>query len=70
MALDSVSLEIPTGELWVLLGPSGCGKTTFLRIAAGLEEADSGELFFGSRRVDKLRPRDRNVALVFQNYSL
>lgn len=70
MALDSVSLEIPTGELWVLLGPSGCGKTTFLRIAAGLEEADSGELFIGNRRVDRLRPRDRNVALVFQNYSL
>jgi ABC-type sugar transport system ATPase subunit len=70
VVLDNVSLELPEGELLVLLGPSGCGKSTLLRIIAGLEEADSGELYLDGRRVDQLRPRDRNVALVFQNYSL
>ena len=70
VVLDDVSLELPEGQLWVLLGPSGCGKSTLLRIVAGLEESDSGEVFIGNRRIDKLRPRDRNVALVFQNYSL
>ncbi|MFZ1685618.1 MAG: ABC transporter ATP-binding protein [Candidatus Zixiibacteriota bacterium] len=68
--LDNISLELPAGELLVVLGPSGCGKSTLLRIIAGLEEADIGEVYIDDRRVDKLRPRDRNVALVFQNYSL
>lgn len=68
--LEDVSLELPEGELLVVLGPSGCGKSTLLRIIAGLEEADSGEVHIDSRRVDQLRPKDRNVALVFQNYSL
>jgi len=68
--IDDVSLTLPEGELLVLLGPSGCGKTTLLRIIAGLEEADGGQVYIGDIRVDKLRPRDRNVALVFQNYSL
>lgn len=68
--LDSVSLELADGELLVVLGPSGCGKSTLLRLIAGLEEVDSGEIHIGERRVDQLRPRDRNVALVFQNYSL
>jgi multiple sugar transport system ATP-binding protein len=68
--LDNISLELGGDELLVLLGPSGCGKSTLLRIIAGLEEADRGEVFIADRRVDKLRPRDRNVALVFQNYSL
>jgi len=68
--LDRVSLQLSEGELLVLLGPSGCGKSTLLRIIAGLEEADSGEIHLGGKRVDQLRPKDRNVALVFQNYSL
>ncbi len=68
--LDNVSLELAEGELLVLLGSSGCGKSTLLRIIAGLEEADSGEVWIGGKRVDQLRPKDRNVALVFQNYSL
>ncbi len=68
--LQNVSLELEAGELLVLLGPSGCGKSTLLRIIAGLEEGDSGEVHIDGKRVDRLRPRDRNVALVFQNYSL
>jgi multiple sugar transport system ATP-binding protein len=68
--IDSLSLEAEEGELIVLLGPSGCGKSTLLRLISGLEEADSGEIYIRKRRVDTLRPRDRNVALVFQNYSL
>jgi ABC-type sugar transport system ATPase subunit len=68
--LDDVSLELAEGELLVILGPSGCGKSTLLRLISGLEELDAGEIFIGDRQVDKLRPRDRNVALVFQNYSL
>ncbi|UCC43900.1 MAG: ABC transporter ATP-binding protein [Candidatus Zixiibacteriota bacterium] len=68
--LDRIDLELMEGELLVLLGPSGCGKSTLLRIVAGLESPDSGEVYLDNRRVDHLRPRDRNVALVFQNYSL
>ncbi len=68
--LDDISVELAEGELLVVLGPSGCGKSTLLRLIAGLEELDSGEIHIGERRVDQLRPRDRNVALVFQNYSL
>jgi len=68
--LKDITLELAEGELLVLLGPSGCGKSTLLRIIAGLEEADHGEIFINGRRVDRLRPRERDVALVFQNYSL
>ena len=68
--LENISLELAEGELLVLLGPSGCGKSTLLRIIAGLEEADHGEIFINGRRVDRLLPRERDVALVFQNYSL
>ena len=70
VVLDGISLEMNESELLVLLGPSGCGKSTVLRTIAGLEEADRGEIFIDGKRVEKLRPRDRHVALVFQNYSL
>lgn len=68
--IDNLSLELAGGELLVLLGPSGCGKSTLLRIIAGLETADEGEIYIGAKRVDKLLPKNRNVAMVFQNYSL
>lgn len=70
LVLDNISLELEQGELVIFLGPSGCGKTTLLRIIAGLEQADSGEVYIDGRRVEHLRPRERDVALVFQNYSL
>ncbi|PWB68434.1 sn-glycerol-3-phosphate ABC transporter ATP-binding protein UgpC [candidate division GN15 bacterium] len=70
VVLDRVSLELAEGELLVVLGASGCGKSTLLRLISGLEECDSGEIYVNDQRVDQLRPRERNVALVFQNYSL
>lgn len=69
-ALDNFSLEIDSGEFMVLLGPSGCGKTTVLRCIAGLTDVSSGEIFIGDELVNKLPPKDRDVAMVFQNYSL
>lgn len=68
--LNDINLSLNDGELMVLLGPSGCGKSTLLRIIAGLESADSGEIFVGDKRIDILSPKDRNMALVFQNYAL
>jgi multiple sugar transport system ATP-binding protein len=68
--LTDISFELEPGELLVLLGPSGCGKTTLLRLIAGLEQLDQGEIYINGRRVDHLRPKERDVALVFQNYSL
>ncbi|HOP06329.1 MAG TPA: ABC transporter ATP-binding protein [candidate division Zixibacteria bacterium] len=68
--LREISIELPAGELLVLLGPSGCGKSTLLRLIAGLEQVDRGEIILGSKRIDQLPPKDRNVAMVFQNYSL
>ncbi len=68
--LTDISFELSDGELLVLLGSSGCGKSTLLRCIAGLEEADSGEIVLGERHIEKLLPKDRNVAMVFQNYSL
>ena len=68
--LRDVSLELAEGELLVLLGPSGCGKSTMLRLIAGLEELDHGEIWIGDTRVDRLQPKNRNVSMVFQNYSL
>jgi len=69
-AVDGVSLEIGDGELFTLLGPSGCGKTTLLRLIAGFHTLDDGEIWFGDRRIDGLRPYARNIGMVFQNYAL
>jgi multiple sugar transport system ATP-binding protein len=69
-AVDDVSLEIEDGEFMVLVGPSGCGKTTILRIVAGLEEVTAGEVIVGDRQVTDLPPKDRDMAMVFQNYAL
>ena len=68
--LDDISLSIANDEFVAFLGPSGCGKTTLLRIIAGLETLDSGEIHLGGRRIDPLAPGARGVALVFQNYAL
>jgi len=68
--LNDFSLEIQSGEFMVLLGPSGCGKTTVLRCIAGLLEATTGEIYIGDKLVNDLPPKDRDVAMVFQNYAL
>ena len=69
-ALLDLTLEAATGEFLVLLGPSGCGKTTVLRLIAGLEEPSAGDIEIDGVRVNDLPPRDRDVAMVFQNYAL
>ena len=69
-AVQDLSLTVKDGEFLVLVGPSGCGKSTALRCIAGLEEATAGEIRIHGRRVNDLEPRDRNVAMVFQNYAL
>jgi multiple sugar transport system ATP-binding protein len=69
-AVDELNLEIMDGEFLVLLGPSGCGKTTTLRMIAGLEQPTSGDIFFDGERVTDLEPKDRKVAMVFQDYAL
>jgi multiple sugar transport system ATP-binding protein len=70
IALEKFSIEIGAGEFMVLLGPSGCGKTTVLRCIAGLTNPTEGEIYIGDRLVNDLPPKDRDVAMVFQNYSL
>jgi ABC-type Fe3+/spermidine/putrescine transport system ATPase subunit len=69
-ALDNVSLTIHDKEYFSLLGPSGCGKTTLLRLIAGLIEPDSGEIYIGDKRVDKVPPEDRDIGFVFQTFAL
>jgi len=69
-AVKDLSLEIGEGELLVLVGPSGCGKTTALRMIAGLEEITSGDLLIGGQRMNDVLERDRDIAMVFQNYAL
>ncbi len=69
-AVDSLDLEIGDGELLVLVGPSGSGKSTALRMLAGLEPLDAGSIHIGDRDVSNVRPRDRDIAMVFQNYAL
>src|SRR5882724_2619251 len=69
-AVNSINLEILDKEFMVLVGPSGCGKTTALRMIAGLEESTSGEILIGERLVNDVSPKDRDIAMVFQNYAL
>ena len=69
-AVDKLNLEIADGEFMVLVGPSGCGKSTSLRMLAGLEEVNAGGIFIGDREVTDLPPKDRDIAMVFQNYAL
>lgn len=70
VALDRVSLNVADGELMVVVGPSGCGKTTLLRSIAGLERPDAGQIKIGEKIVNNVPPKDRDVAMVFQNYAL
>ncbi len=69
-AVDQLSLEIQDGEFLVLVGPSGCGKSTSLRMLAGLEDVNNGRIFIGDRDVTDVSPKDRDIAMVFQNYAL
>jgi sn-glycerol 3-phosphate transport system ATP-binding protein len=69
-AIDHLSLDIPDGEFMILVGPSGCGKTTALRLVAGLESATSGTIAVDGRDITHLTPKDRDIAMVFQNYAL
>ena len=69
-ALGDVNIEINDGEFVVLVGPSGCGKTTLLRMVAGLEDITEGEIFIGEKVVNEVAPKDRDIAMVFQNYAL
>ena len=69
-AVDALDLEITDGEFLVLVGPSGCGKSTSLRMLAGLEDIDKGSIHIGGRDVTRVPPKDRDIAMVFQNYAL
>src|SRR5579863_1696557 len=68
--LHGVSVEIEDGEFVILVGPSGCGKSTLLRMVAGLEHISDGEIAIGGRVVNQLPPKERDIAMVFQNYAL
>ena len=69
-AVDDVSIDVQDGEFMILVGPSGCGKSTLLRMIVGLEDITSGEMVIGGKVVNDLAPRERNLAMVFQNYAL
>ncbi|HYH35483.1 MAG TPA: sn-glycerol-3-phosphate ABC transporter ATP-binding protein UgpC [Nocardioides sp.] len=69
-AVPGIDLEIKDGEFMVLVGPSGCGKSTTLRMLAGLEEVNEGKIFIGDRDITHMPPKDRDIAMVFQNYAL
>jgi multiple sugar transport system ATP-binding protein len=69
-AVNDVSIDVQDGEFMILVGPSGCGKSTLLRMIVGLEDITSGDMMIGEKKVNDLAPRDRNLAMVFQNYAL
>ena len=69
-AIEDITFEVPDGQFWVLVGPSGCGKSTILRTIAGLDNVTEGNLYIGDRRVNEIPARQRDVAMVFQNYAL
>ncbi|MCW2801253.1 MAG: transporter [Aeromicrobium sp.] len=69
-AVNDISIDVADGEFMILVGPSGCGKSTLLRMIVGLEDITSGDMLVGGKRVNDLAPRDRNLAMVFQNYAL
>src|ERR1700730_17977343 len=69
-AVKDLNLDVRDGEFMVLVGPSGCGKTTALRMVAGLEDISSGTLRIGGKAVNDVTPKDRDIAMVFQNYAL
>ena len=68
--IPGLNLEIHDKEFIILVGPSGCGKSTTLRMIAGLEEITAGELYIGEKKVNNVAPKDRDIAMVFQNYAL
>src|SRR3954447_26046081 len=69
-AVNDVSIDVADGEFMILVGPSGCGKSTLLRMIVGLEDITSGDMIIGDTRVNDKAPRERNLAMVFQNYAL
>src|SRR5918993_929095 len=69
-AVNDVSIDVADGEFLILVGPSGCGKSTLLRMIVGLEDITEGDMVIGGKKVNDLAPRDRNLAMVFQNYAL
>ncbi|MCB1300722.1 MAG: ATP-binding cassette domain-containing protein, partial [Tetrasphaera sp.] len=69
-SVDKLDIDIADGEFLVLVGPSGCGKSTSLRMLAGLEDVNSGRIFIGDRDVTDVQPKNRDIAMVFQNYAL
>ena len=69
-AIKGIDVSIKEGEFVVLVGPSGCGKSTLLRMIAGLEDISDGDLYFNEKRMNEVHPKDRNIAMVFQNYAL
>src|SRR6478672_11217928 len=68
--VHGVSCAVEDGELVVVVGPSGCGKSTLLRMVAGLEDISAGDIVIGGRNVNRVEPKDRDIAMVFQNYAL
>ena len=70
IAIEDITFEVPDGEFWVLVGPSGCGKSTILRAIAGLESVTAGKIYIGDTLVNQIPARQRDVAMVFQNYAL
>jgi multiple sugar transport system ATP-binding protein len=69
-AVNDVNLRIEDKEFVVLVGPSGCGKSTTLRMVAGLEDPTSGSIYIGDKKINNVPAKDRNIAMVFQNYAL